>query len=140
MQPTLNDLADKSLENDLMMAKPIMVEPVKAGKASTIETELQIIVQRLIEAYQPQQIILFGSLAYGTPNVDSDIDLLIVKETQETPLQRRVAVRRLVAQAERRVPFSPLVLTPQEFAQRLSLGDPFYQLIATQGKVLYALN
>ena len=117
-----------------------LAEPVKAGNASTFETELQTIVQRLIAAYQPQQIILFGSLAYGTPNPDSDIDLLIVKETLETPLQRRVAVRRLVAQAERRIPFSPLVLTPQEFAQRLSLGDPFYQMIAAQGKVLYGRN
>lgn len=105
-----------------------------------IRDTLQQIVQSLIEAYQPQHIVLFGSLAYGEPDADSDIDLLIIKETDESPLARRVHVRRLVADPERRVPFSPLVLTPEELAHRLMLGDPFYLEIMRRGKVLYARN
>jgi hypothetical protein len=38
----------------------------------------------------------------------------------------------------RTVASSPLVLTPHELAQRLALGDPFYQEILQRGKVLYA--
>ena len=49
---------------------------------------LQQIIRRLIEGYQPQRIILFGSLAYGEPDEDSDIDLLVVKETTESPPER----------------------------------------------------
>ncbi len=105
-----------------------------------IERTIQQIVRRLVEGYQPQQIILFGSMAYGDPDEDSDIDLLIVKETTETPLERRTRVRQLVFDPERRIPFSSLVLTPEELARRLALGDPFYQEIVRQGKVLYARN
>lgn len=101
---------------------------------------LQKIVHQLIGSYQPEQIVLFGSLAYGIPHADSDIDLLIIKETDDFPLARRVHVRRLVTDPERRIPFSPLVLTPQELSQRLAIGDPFYQTIIHQGKVLYARN
>jgi predicted nucleotidyltransferase len=103
-----------------------------------IQRTIEQIAQRLIESYQPQRIILFGSMAYGEPRDDSDIDLLVVKETAESPLERRLRVRRLVADPRRRIPFSPLVLTPDELARRLAAGDAFYQEIVRRGKVLYA--
>lgn len=102
-----------------------------------IEAALQAITSRLVKTYFPQQIILFGSLVWGDPDADSDIDLLIVKETSDTPLERRLQVRRLVAQPGRRIPFSPLVITPRELERRLLLGDPFYREILSRGKVLY---
>jgi predicted nucleotidyltransferase len=105
---------------------------------SEVQQTIRQIVRRLVDGYGPQQIILFGSLAYGEPHDDSDIDLLIIKETSETPLERRIRVRRLVTDPQRRVPFSPLVLTPAELAHRLALGDLFYQEIVQRGKVLYA--
>jgi len=108
------------------------------GTLEGIQYIVQQIVARLIESYQPQRVILYGSLAYGEPNEDSDIDLLIIKETAAPPLERRVHVRRLVSDPERRVPFSPLVLTPDELTGRLALGDPFYREILHRGKVLYA--
>jgi predicted nucleotidyltransferase len=95
------------------------------------------VIQRLVDGYHPRQIILFGSVAYGEPGRDSDIDLLIVKETSETPLARRVYVRRLISNPQRHIPVSPLVLTPEELTQRLALGDPFYHEILSRGKVLY---
>ena len=101
---------------------------------------IEQIIRRLVEDYQPQRIILFGSLAYGEPDEDSDIDLLVVKDTSETPLERRVRVRRMVADPQRRIPFSPLVLTPDELARRLDMGDAFYQEIVRRGKVLYAAS
>ena len=51
---------------------------------------IQRIVERLRTAYQPTQVILFGSYAYGRPTRDSDLDLLIVKETT-TPFYQRLA-------------------------------------------------
>lgn len=102
-----------------------------------MERILQQMVWRLVECYQPEQIILFGSLAYGNADENSDIDLLIIKKTDETPLERRVHVRRLVSDPERRIPFSPLVLTPEELAHRLAVKDPFYQEIVQRGRILY---
>jgi uncharacterized protein len=47
---------------------------------------LQEIVQRLVFEFDPDQIILFGSHAWGKPDADSDLDLfIIVPETQERP-------------------------------------------------------
>jgi predicted nucleotidyltransferase len=37
---------------------------------------LHEIVQRLVDEFHPERIILFGSHAWGTPTNDSDIDLL----------------------------------------------------------------
>ena len=39
------------------------------------------ILRKLVAEYAPQQVILFGSYAYGNPRSDSDVDLLIIKET-----------------------------------------------------------
>lgn len=106
--------------------------------AYQFEQAIQQIVRRLIERYQPKQIILYGSLVEGAPDQDSDIDMLIIKETDDAPLQRRLYVRQLVADPDRRIPFSPLVITPDELEYRLDMGDHFYQEILQQGKVLYA--
>jgi uncharacterized protein len=95
------------------------------------------IVKRVVEHYHPEKVILFGSRAYGTPKYTSDIDLLVVKETTERPIDRRVALRRLVSDLRRKVPFSPVVVTPQELANRLELGDDFFVDITTRGQVLY---
>jgi predicted nucleotidyltransferase len=103
-----------------------------------VQQIIQNIVQKLAESYRPQRMILFGSFVYGQPNSDSDIDLLIIKDTSAPPLERRIQVRQIVADPERRVPFSPLVITPEELERRISLGDPFYRDILTHGEVVYA--
>ena len=105
--------------------------------ATEIPERVERIVERIVETYAPQQVILFGSFAYGEPNSDSDLDLLIIKDTNASPLDRRVRVRRLAFEPDRFTPLSPLVLTPAELAHRLELGDPFFKEIVARGKVLY---
>lgn len=95
------------------------------------------LVKRLKENYQPEKIILYGSYAYGTPDKESDIDLLIIKETKDRPIDRRITVRRLVSDIRRKIPFSSLVLTPEELAGRLEIGDDFFIEITNKGRVLY---
>ena len=52
---------------------------------------LREMTQRLVAEFQPEQVILFGSHAWGTPNEDSDVDLLvIVSHSDEKPVQRAV--------------------------------------------------
>ena len=104
----------------------------------TAEQEIERIVSRIVEKYRPLKVILFGSHAYGTPREDSDIDMLIIKDTPDRFIDRFVAVRRLVADSTRRLPFDPIVLTPSELERRLAIGDQFIQEIVTRGKVLYA--
>src|SRR5215468_5300002 len=75
----------------------------------------------IAEEFHPDQIILFGSCAYGTPNEDSDIDLLVVMPTWN---QHNQAVRiqfRLTAP----FPLDLIVRTPKEMAWRLAEGESF---------------
>lgn len=102
------------------------------------EQEIDRIVRRIVEGYQPLKVILFGSFAYGDPTEDSDIDFLIVKETTERFIDRWVAVRELIADPARRIPVEPIVVTPDELQQRLARGDQFFQEIISRGKLLYA--
>lgn len=99
---------------------------------------IEQIVKRIVEQYRPEKIFLFGSYAYGKPDAGSDVDLLIVKETGERPIDRRVTVRRIAHASRRGLPFSPLVITPQELARRLEMSDPFYREIIDRGQVVYA--
>lgn len=45
-------------------------------------------VEKIAKEYQPRKIILFGSYAYGEPTQDSDVDLLIIKNTDKRPIDR----------------------------------------------------
>lgn len=103
-----------------------------------IRTVIEEIVRRLVAGYAPQKIILFGSYAYGQPHADSDVDLLIIKDTSERFLERSAKVRKVAAGAHWRIPFEPLVLTPEELKQRLEIGDQFIAEIIQKGEVLYA--
>ena len=90
--------------------------------------------RQIAERFQPDQIILFGSYAYGTPTPDSDVDLLVVMPTRN---QIEQAVRIDEAIEERGFPLDLLVRTPKTLADRLRWGDTFVQEIVTRGKVLY---
>ncbi|MBI5235418.1 MAG: nucleotidyltransferase domain-containing protein [Deltaproteobacteria bacterium] len=95
------------------------------------------LAKRLGERYQPEKIILYGSYAYGTPDEASDVDLLIIKDTTDRPIDRRITVRRIVSDIRKKVPFSSLVLTPVELSGRLEMGDDFFIEITKNGKVIY---
>lgn len=95
------------------------------------------IVKKLANEYAPQRVILFGSYAYGNPTPDSDIDLLIIKDTSERFLERWVTVRRILSDPHRKFALETLVLTPKELAQRLAVGDHFILEVLEKGRALY---
>src|SRR5918912_877425 len=76
------------------------------------ETLLANITQRIVEKFQPYKVILFGSYAYGTPDLDSDVDLLVVMDSDEPMAQR---IRRGMGVAKVRfLPMGIIVRTPAE--------------------------
>ncbi len=93
---------------------------------------------KLIAEHAPQKVVLFGSHAYGTPGPDSNIDLLIIKETPERFLHHWVTMQRILTGTHRALPVGTLVLTPQEIEHRLAIGDQFIAEILEKGEVLYA--
>ncbi|MBU4360312.1 nucleotidyltransferase domain-containing protein [Patescibacteria group bacterium] len=92
------------------------------------------IIKRL-KLYKPDKVILFGSYAWGKPNKDSDIDLLVIKNTKQNHYQRIPKAMSYLNDIE--FPFDVLVLTPQEVQNRLNLDDFFIQDIINKGKILY---
>jgi len=95
------------------------------------------IVARVVEGYRPKKVILFGSYAYGEPNEDSDVDLLIIKDTEKRPIDRWLEVKRLVRDRIQLVSVSPLVYTEKEIEDRLSMRDFFVEEILERGQLLY---
>lgn len=95
------------------------------------------ILERIVKEYAPERIVLFGSHAYGEPDEESDVDLLIIKETDQRPIARWVEVKRLLRDRSRIVSVSPLVYTPREVEERLALGDPFLREALERGETLY---
>jgi len=103
-----------------------------------VQEIIQNILERLLIEYAPQKVILFGSYAYGNPRPNSDIDLLIIKETPERFIDRWVSVRRILSDPKRTVPLETLMLTPEEVPRRLAIGDQFLAEVMEKGEVLYA--
>jgi predicted nucleotidyltransferase len=119
---------------------PVGKTPVAAGVqppgfAPVTEEVLQAIVHRLVTGLHPHKIILFGSYSYGTPTADSDVDLLVIMDTADRPVDRYLRVSRLLR--PRPFPLDLLVKTPEEIAQGLSQHDPFLREITTRGRILY---
>ena len=108
------------------------------SNAQDIETVIQSMLSKLIADYHPQQVILFGSHVYGEPDLDSDIDLLIIKDTSDRFIDRWVKVHHILTGTHHSIALDTLVLTPQEIEKRLARGDQFIAEILEKGKVLYA--
>lgn len=96
------------------------------------------ITDRIKTQYKPDKIILYGSYAYGNPTQESDIDMLIIKDTKERPIDRRIAVRAIVSELRCGYTFSPFVITPKELKDRIKSGDQFLEELLLMGEVVYA--
>ena len=81
----------------------------------------------------PNRIILFGSYAYGKPNKDSDIDLLVVMETDKSFHQRIQEIRPLLPQNKA---IDLIVLTPKEYI-KAKQSNPLMKEIESKGRVIY---
>lgn len=98
---------------------------------------LEDVVERLVERYDPDRIILFGSHASRRADRDSDIDLLVVKESSLRPIDRRVEVDLLLLDRRPGLALDLLVYTPRELRQLYLLGSPFIEEVMETGRVLY---
>ena len=117
-----------------MTQKDVIAGTRRRARRILLEEELQRYLVLLRQEYQPLKVFLFGSLATGETGEWSDLDLVIVKETDERFLDRTKQVMRLLRP---RVGVDILVYTPKEF-EELSRERPFFQdEIIEKGKLLY---
>jgi len=104
-------------------------------KADDITSEIESILAQIVEKYQPLKVILFGSAAKGEFEEVNDLDFLILKE--DVPSTGLARMRELDELIERNMAADMLVYRPDEFDDRVRLGDPFIKSILKEGRVLY---
>ena len=95
-------------------------------------TSTKFIVEQL-KKDKPKAIILFGSAARGEAGEDSDLDILVIKETKKSFTERMREARSMI---KTNTPMDIIVLTPQE-AKDLPKKNSFFAQILKEGKLLY---
>ncbi len=104
-----------------------------------MKTNAQIknLCRQIVEGFNPQKIILFGSYAYGKPNADSDIDLLVIMPFEGRDSQKAIEI---ISNIKTKLPLDLLVRTSEQVKQRIEMEDFFMRDIIFKGKVLYETN
>ena len=93
------------------------------------------VIKQIIDQFSPKKVVLFGSYAYGRPTPDSDVDLLVIMESNKRPVERAVEVTKSLRFYP--FPMDIMVRTPAEIRKRIHLGDDFYREILKRGKIIY---
>ena len=94
------------------------------------------IATKITGSFSPEKIILFGSYAYGTATADSDVNLLIITDTNARSAERQRMISRLFY--PRPISMDIVVKTPAEIKRAQKRVDPFINEILKKGVVLYA--
>ena len=84
--------------------------------------EIHAVAQRIGAEFRPEQVILFGSHAYGTPAEDSDVDLLVIMEHSGSGVAQAIEIVRRVGS---RIPVDLVVRTNRKWRQRALPHAPF---------------
>ena len=97
---------------------------------------IRALAQTIVEKFNPDEIILFGSYAYGKPNTWSDLDLLVVMETPKGEFKTIMDISNSLPA----LTFSVDIIARSRAVinRRKDAGDFFLREITEKGKVLYA--
>src|SRR5512134_689749 len=97
---------------------------------------IRALANHIAEKFDPEQIILFGSHAYGKPSAWSDVDLLVVMETPEgKEFEKSLEIRETLPILT--FGLDIVVRSRKVIERRKKLGDWFLVDVTEKGKVLY---
>lgn len=119
------------------MATETNLKPIEMDEATwtaRLGSELTRFIDLLVREFDPVKIILFGSLAEGAPRLWSDIDIVVVRETDKNFIERAMEIQR---KFDSNVGVDLLVYTPEEFEHLCAERLFFQQEILRKGKVIY---
>lgn len=98
---------------------------------------IEEVKKRLVDVYQPEVIYLFGSYAWGNPDEESDLDLLVVVHaSDEKSHKRSIPGRRALWELD--IAKDLVVYTKDEFDARITDPTSLLYKIKNNGKVIYA--
>jgi uncharacterized protein len=93
-------------------------------------------LERLIRAFAPERVVLFGSRAKDTVRLNSDVDLLIIANLEGNLGLHQRRARQLTADCF--PPIDVVIATPAEVAEAAKAASPFLLSILGSGKTIYA--
>jgi len=101
------------------------------------DEKIREITDKIVKNYKPEKVVMFGSFASGKQNKDSDIDLLIVKDSKKNRHEREVELRKIFFPSSIAIDF--LVYTPAELEKKIKQEkNLFCEDIIKNGITLYA--
>lgn len=115
------------------MKESVSILGQRCAEFDEIRAQTKIIIKK----FDPQKIILFGSYAQGSPSLESDVDLLVIVETDKPTLKLSAEIG---VSLDHAFPLDIIVKTPEQVEKRLQNGDFFLEDIINHGKVLYERN
>jgi len=112
-----------------------MTSQTNQAVQKTPSDTIKEMVRRIVEHFQPEQIILFGSHARGTAGPDSDVDLLIVLRDAAHKRKKTVEIYRLLAGIG--LSKDVYVATPEEIERDRNIVGTIIRPAMREGRVLY---
>lgn len=106
-------------------------------QGKTLEEWLPSVVERVVERFDPLKVVLFGSLARGEPNYDSDIDLLVVFDNVELENKRKLTVDIRRALTEIPVPVDVVVTDVDEIDRQGHIVGTVLRPALREGTIMY---
>jgi len=100
------------------------------------QKQIEKILKIIVDKYKPEKVILFGSYAYGYPSKDSDLDLLVVKDSH-LPRYKRAREIRKYLWGITDIPKDIIVYTQKEIDDWAEVKEAFITTIVKKGKILY---
>jgi uncharacterized protein len=107
--------------------------PTKSESMIDRET-IRAFVDEVVRRFQPERVVLFGSYAYGRPDADSDVDLLVVMRHRGAGAEQAARIRHVVRSG---FPLDLIVRSPANIRLRVKMGDSFIREILEKGEVLH---
>ena len=101
-----------------------------------IQKEIQKMVKIIVERFDPERIILFGSHARAEASLDSDVDLLVVMKVEGSKREKQLELR--TALHDIHVSKDIIISLPEEFEWRKEIVGTIERPAFREGRVLYA--
>ena len=111
-------------------------------KRNNYKKNIEEMARRIKSSLDVKQIILFGSYAYGLPDENSDVDMIVVLNEKgfansfSERIKRKTKVSQLISDIRRTVPVDLLVFTIDEWNYSIKQDSCFINEVNTRGVII----
>lgn len=119
----------------MVLRSPVVSRKISKNARISMRT-IRSLAKIIADKFDPEEIILFGSHAYGKPHASSDVDFLVVMETPRGEVETIFEISEALPYLPFRVDI--IARSREVIDRRKTQGDFFLREITKKGRVLYA--